>query len=530
GGAIGAGFVGSGISAVLQGGTIEAVGDQFFLIPSTGETNSYSFSDSVFLLSYGTAARRWWPNDWTKDLYIGGNLKFFLVNLAGPGVSGGDARGNELDLGLLYAPENYYSLGLNLQNVLPFDFGGKLVYGTGNQEAVPAVIKVGSRFHLLGKKRALWRNDHELDLLLDYDSSFRAIPGLLHAGVEWRPHPLFAIRTGIDQEMVGSESGQLLPYNNMTAGVGLVYRDFRFDYAYHQYQVFRENDTHYFSLSYLPKTEIKEKIRVLTPSDKSIVYEEKMLLTGLVLDRVSIKKLLVGGVNTAFAKDGKFGREIFPRPAKNKIMVEGQDEDGLTLEAHPVRLLRLKAFPDVPAGYWVKRPIEFLALLGIIGGYPDGTFKPEGNITRAEMCALLMRTRPATARLFKVGFKDVAARHWAAGYIGRAADEGVVKGYPGNKFIPNGNITRAEGVAIIVRFAGITQEASRLEKPFADVPGRHWAISEINGARSAGLLDYLEGKAFEPNKKLTRAEAAEMLAKTAGVKKQIDDLLDWERY
>jgi hypothetical protein len=275
--------------------------------------------------------------------------------------------------------------------------------------------------------------------------------------------------------------------------------------------------------------EIKEKIRIIRPQDKSIVYPEKLLLEGIVLDP-AIRKLLVNDVNTAFDGEGRFSREIFPRFGKNKDMVEGLNRAQDAIAVVPVRLLRLKSFSDVIEGYWAKRPIEFLAVLDVISGYPDGTFKPGGEITRAEFTKLLMasigigdfkpRGKP---------YKDIRTDHWAANYIGYAARYGYVKGYPDGTFRPNSPVTRAEGVAMISRFAKLPGPKS-LAMPFSDVPGRYWAANEIIKAKETGLLEYLEGNFFEPKKPLTRAEVAEMLSKVPLLKKKIDDMLDWSTY
>ena len=81
---------------------------------------------------------------------------------------------------------------------------------------------------------------------------------------------------------------------------------------------------------------------------------------------------------------------------------------------------------------------------------------------------------------------------------------------------------------MLARFAKLP-ESRLLEVPFADVPGRHWAVKEISAAKESGLLQYLKGKPFEPNKKLSRAEVAEMLSRTSSLKLKLDDILDWEK-
>jgi hypothetical protein len=185
------------------------------------------------------------------------------------------------------------------------------------------------------------------------------------------------------------------------------------------------------------------------------------------------------------------------------------------------KAIRLVSFTDVTGDYWAKRPIEALATLNIITGYPGGIFKPEGDITRAEICALLMKSRVASlgSPVAAASFKDVPKKHWAAKLIAQAVAAGLAKGYPGKLFKPNGKISRAEGVTIIARFADLTIAGGKLvETPYPDLPGRHWSALDVTAAKEGGILNYLAGKRFEPNKNLTRAEVAEMLYRTKPIK------------
>jgi len=202
------------------------------------------------------------------------------------------------------------------------------------------------------------------------------------------------------------------------------------------------------------------------------------------------------------------------------------------VDEQKIRILRVTAFPDVPEGYWARQQVSLISMLNIVTGYPDGSFKPEGSITRAEMAALLMRSQTTRSQIpgKEISFSDVARNHWASQYIADAAESGVVEGYPDKTFRPKGNITRAEGLAMIARFAKITQEVYSYQY-FPDVTSTYWASPIIAGASKAGLLEYLKGKEFEPKKNLTRAEAVEILYRTQFVKGLLDkDLLNWEGY
>ena len=106
------------------------------------------------------------------------------------------------------------------------------------------------------------------------------------------------------------------------------------------------------------------------------------------------------------------------------------------------------AYTDVKAGDWFNNAVSTLSNAGIINGYPDGTFRPNAPITRAEMAKVIAMF----AELDKdsEGFKDIAG-HWAEAYIKLAAGNGWIAGYPDGTFRPNQYITRAETMTMINR-------------------------------------------------------------------------------
>ncbi len=120
-------------------------------------------------------------------------------------------------------------------------------------------------------------------------------------------------------------------------------------------------------------------------------------------------------------------------------------------------------------------------------------------------------------------------KHWAAKYVNLAFKDGVVKGYPDGTFRPKNNITRAEGVTMISRFSGVSPEAYNNE--FIDVAKGFWAANTIAGADKAGMLNYLKGQPFEASRRLNRAESVEILYRSPRVAKMLnDDLLNWDSY
>lgn len=466
-----------------------------------------------------------------KDINVGANLKFFSVNLTGDGITQGNASGNELDLGI-QGPTSYPWLtwGATIQNALTTAMGGKLVYQSGWEEHYPALLKVGLATNIIGRKNALYGFEpHTLKFLidLDYELSRSTLPPIYHLGLEWEPMELVAIRVGIDQEMVTASNIA----NNLTTGVGLTSGDFRFDYAYHQFYGAPGVDNHFFSLSYGISPAERVKDHLISAPDKLTTTLAAVDVEGAAVDP-RITDVRINKIKVALSARAEFKTQTSLNVGKNVFVVEGYDNKGKLIEADKLRMLRLINYPDVPSDYWAAEQIGYIGTLGIIKGYPDGSFKPKGNITRAELSALLIRTQvggddKVPSDVESSGFKDIPSSHfWAAKYIDLAAKSKIVTGYPDGTFRPSANITRAEGLTMIARFGQV--EKATYSGEFTDIPFEHWAAPIIAGANNEGMLVYLKGELFEPNRLLTRAEAVEMLYRSQPVMELIGGLANFE--
>ncbi len=123
------------------------------------------------------------------------------------------------------------------------------------------------------------------------------------------------------------------------------------------------------------------------------------------------------------------------------------------------------AFTDVAATANYAEAVQVLSALDIITGYGDGTFKPEGKITRAEYAAIVCRILDmGDAGANQVGgyFTDVAADHWASGYIATASQLGIVNGMGDGTFAPSAEVTYEQAVAMLVRALGYERKAQSL--------------------------------------------------------------------
>ena len=145
-------------------------------------------------------------------------------------------------------------------------------------------------------------------------------------------------------------------------------------------------------------------------------------------------------------------------------------------------------------------------------GYVDGTFAPDRNVTRAEVAAMLVRVFDRNEDAAPGDFPDVGEGHWAKAYIDRASGMSLMIGYPDGSFKPDATITRAEMASAI---APLLPEASGASAGFADTEGS-WAQAVIEQANAAGIVYGYEDGTFRPNSTLTRAEAVTMVGRLLG--------------
>jgi len=166
------------------------------------------------------------------------------------------------------------------------------------------------------------------------------------------------------------------------------------------------------------------------------------------------------------------------------------------------------AYSDVSSGDWFYDPVSELSEKKFILGYPDGTYKPNNPITRAEFATIIARVLDLDPD--DTSFKDTG-KHWAKNYIGAVASAEIMIGYPDGSFKPNNNITRAEVATAIVR-AFLFDETSAEYVPFKDTAS-HWAIDEIKIANQNGVINGYPENLFKPNANASRAEVAAMVSR-----------------
>ena len=167
------------------------------------------------------------------------------------------------------------------------------------------------------------------------------------------------------------------------------------------------------------------------------------------------------------------------------------------------------AFKDadkVSADY--SEAVAVLNGMGVFKGYEDGSFQPQGNITRAEVAAIVYRVYTADVKDAKASmyatynkFSDMAGAGWAQGYIGYCANAALVKGYPNGTFQPSGKVTGYEVLTMILRAIGYDKNN--------EFSGADWALHVAQTAQQAHVLDNVKG--VDLNAPATRELVAELL-------------------
>jgi|GEM_PF-5741783 len=145
-----------------------------------------------------------------------------------------------------------------------------------------------------------------------------------------------------------------------------------------------------------------------------------------------------------------------------------------------------------------------------IQGYPEGDFRPENNMTRAE--ATVMFSRLITKQMnmgttYARTFSDVPASAWFANAVGYMQQNNIIRGYADGTFRPDAYITRAEFAALATRFEKMTKGRGN---SFTDVPADYWAYDSINYAASRGWVKGYPDNSFKPDDFITRAEVVTM--------------------
>jgi hypothetical protein len=177
-------------------------------------------------------------------------------------------------------------------------------------------------------------------------------------------------------------------------------------------------------------------------------------------------------------------------------------------------------FSDVASSCWCYTAISSLSSQGIVSGYPDGSFKPDASITRAEFAAMLVKALRLSTYGTTDSFTDVNTESWYYGSANAAAAAGLVSGTGDNRFEPNALITREQMAVMVAKALGAkAPTASGTElNAFSDKSTvSSWAVVGMEEAVKAGIVSGMPDGTLAPRANATRAQAAAMIYKLLGM-------------
>ena len=156
-----------------------------------------------------------------------------------------------------------------------------------------------------------------------------------------------------------------------------------------------------------------------------------------------------------------------------------------------------------------------------IMGYPDGSFRPDGDMSRAEAAAIFARLIADKKNESVKGtpsFKDTPNNEWYSAFVGYLEKYNIISGYEDGIFRPDESITRAEFVAMTVRFNSLFNEVKKdgYTVKYTDVASNYWAYSDIAYAKNVGWLNGYADGTFKGDNAITRAEVVTVVNKATG--------------
>jgi parallel beta-helix repeat protein len=169
-------------------------------------------------------------------------------------------------------------------------------------------------------------------------------------------------------------------------------------------------------------------------------------------------------------------------------------------------------FPDI-RGHWAEGFIQGLLSRGLISGFPDGSFKPEAPITRAQYAAILAKTFDLPAKQAAEDFVDVPSTSWAYSAIRSAFQMGFISGFPDRTFRPDQNLTRVQGIVALLSGLGFTGGVLDTLSFYSDrvqIPG--YATDRVATATQRQIVvNHPNVHQLEPMRDITRAEVTAMI-------------------
>ena len=175
----------------------------------------------------------------------------------------------------------------------------------------------------------------------------------------------------------------------------------------------------------------------------------------------------------------------------------------------PVSVFATYVASDI-SGHWAEYEIQSWIDKSLIEGYPDGSFKPDQNVTRAEFMTLVNRAF-GYIEVVAIDYLDVQAESWYALEVAKAEAARYIIGYPDGTIKPENSISREEAAIIIWRLKNLAYDAAAVSKYSDALNINSWSEREVGAVTSAGIMQGYPDGSFRPQGDIKRGEAVEAL-------------------
>ncbi|MFA5927895.1 MAG: S-layer homology domain-containing protein [Candidatus Margulisiibacteriota bacterium] len=266
---------------------------------------------------------------------------------------------------------------------------------------------------------------------------------------------------------------------------------------------------------------IAPKLILSAPADKTMTKKNVVTVRGRYGAKNS--QLQVNNKKTRPDKNGNFTSEAVLKIGKNLIRVSGAEDVSVN-----VRILCLKSYKDVLDNNLNARLIGYVGALGYLPN--TDKFYPETKVLKEDMAIILVKLKGLSLpKLDKAPFRDVPINYPAAPYIKLVTAQELLGVYPDGTFKPKEEITRYQALIILAKLEGLDYENIQVQPnfPFQDVSPNSALAKILQAALDAELIS--SSPEFNGGAVLTRSALVSLLGKVSLVKKQLAELLDWEK-
>ena len=175
--------------------------------------------------------------------------------------------------------------------------------------------------------------------------------------------------------------------------------------------------------------------------------------------------------------------------------------------------------------HWANDTIQLFLDKGYISGYPDGSFKPEGYITRAEFITIVNKVFGHT-EMADIKFTDVSVNDWYYQEVQKAYKAGYISGLSETQFAPNENLTREQAATVVSKIVNLEDNSQGIKKFIDNNEISVWAKDFVGAAAEAGIIKGYEDNTFKPQNFIKRAEAVVILNNALNQSKAADLTID----